>query len=420
MLSSLDQETKTLLLNTAREAIRAQLVGNAFELPPLVSPPEASGVFVTVHVSGTLRGCIGFLEMRDDLLSTVAEAARRAAASDPRFRSVEEDEFTDMDIQVTLLGPLEDCPSPEDFEIGIHGLVIDYHGHRGLLLPQVAVERGWDKSEFLSALCLKAQLPDRSWESPETELFRFEGLVLCEKDERTRQAVASHDTAERSIEMKAMRIRQPAVSGLFYPADPTLLSLTVDRLLDDQPAACELAGRPLAIVSPHAGLRLLRSDRRRCIRGASWHPVPHGSDRLPQPSRVFQRHIRLRRRRLPHAARSDQRRRRTPREATRAQRCHRTSSPLGHRDEHAVEVQLPFIQRINPEAKVLPIVMGDQRGEYCLILARALARHSHPRLRAHREQRPLTFPRPGTRSRSRQNHRGSTLPRCSRCGCSTI
>jgi AmmeMemoRadiSam system protein A len=183
MLTSLDPQTRIQLLHTAREAIRAQAASRALELSPLASPPEASGVFVTVHVCGALRGCIGFLELQGDLQSTVAEAARRAAASDPRFMPVEADEFTDMDIDVTLLGALEDCRSAEAFDIGVHGLVIDYHGHRGLLLPQVAVERGWDKPEFLSALCQKARLPDKSWELPETRLFRFEGLVLREKEE---------------------------------------------------------------------------------------------------------------------------------------------------------------------------------------------------------------------------------------------
>lgn len=183
MLASLDTETRTLMLRTAREAIRAQAAGRAIELPALASPPEASGVFVTVHVSGALRGCIGFLELQGELLSTVAEAARRAAASDPRFMPVEADEFEEMDLDVTLLGPLENCPSAEEFEIGMHGLVIDYHGHRGLLLPQVAVEHRWNKTDFLSALCQKARLPDRSWELPETRLFRFEGLVLREKED---------------------------------------------------------------------------------------------------------------------------------------------------------------------------------------------------------------------------------------------
>jgi MEMO1 family protein len=171
--------------------------------------------------------------------------------------------------------------------------------------------------------------------------------------------------------MKAMRIRQPAVSGLFYPADPTLLSLTVDRLLDDQPAA-RLAGRPLAIVSPHAGyaysgptaaaayavLRgipfrtavIVSPSHREYFNGIS----VYDGDAYRTPLGLINVDVELREKLLEHKGVI-------------------VSSPLGHRDEHAVEVQLPFIQRINPEAKVLPIVMGDQRGEYCLILARALA-----------------------------------------------
>ena len=171
--------------------------------------------------------------------------------------------------------------------------------------------------------------------------------------------------------MKAMKIRPPAVCGLFYPADPTLLSLTVDRLLEDQPER-ELPGRPLALVSPHAGyaysgptaaaayaLLRHRPFRTAVIVSPSHREYFNGisvydGDAYRTPLGLINVDIDLRERLLAHKGVI-------------------VASPLGHRDEHAVEVQLPFIQRINPDAKVLPIVMGDQRGEYCLMLARALA-----------------------------------------------
>lgn len=171
--------------------------------------------------------------------------------------------------------------------------------------------------------------------------------------------------------MKAMQIRPPAVCGLFYPADPTLLTLTVDRLLEDQPAR-ELPGRPLALVSPHAGYAYSGPTaaaayallRRRPFRTAVIISPSHreyfngisvyDGDAYRTPLGLINVDVELREKLLAHKGVI-------------------VSSPLGHRDEHAVEVQLPFIQRINPEAKVLPIVMGDQRIEYCQILARALA-----------------------------------------------
>lgn len=171
--------------------------------------------------------------------------------------------------------------------------------------------------------------------------------------------------------MKAMQIRPPAVSGLFYPADPTLLSLTIDRLLEEQ-APPTVADHPLAIVSPHAGIAYSGPTaaaayallRRRMFRTAVIVSPSHreyfngisvyDGDAYRTPLGLINVDVELRDQLLAHKGVI-------------------MSSPLGHRDEHAIEVQLPFLQRINPDAKVLPIVMGDQRSEYCLILAQALA-----------------------------------------------
>jgi hypothetical protein len=189
MLASLNSDIRRLLLRTAREAIRAQLAEEEFTpspLPsalPLASVPEANGVFVTVHVAGNLRGCIGFLELADGLLETIAEAARRAAANDPRFYPVKDDELKHCTLEVTLLGPIERIDDANAVEIGRHGLTLDYQGRHGLLLPQVPVERGWDASEFLSALCHKTRVPDRCWEEAGATLSRFEGLVIREDEE---------------------------------------------------------------------------------------------------------------------------------------------------------------------------------------------------------------------------------------------
>ncbi|MBE0644228.1 MAG: AmmeMemoRadiSam system protein B [Bacteroidetes bacterium] len=171
--------------------------------------------------------------------------------------------------------------------------------------------------------------------------------------------------------MKAMQIRPPAVCGLFYPADPTLLTMTIDRLLEDQDVP-ETPGRTLAIVSPHAGyaysgptaaaaytLLRRRSFRTAVIVSPSHREYFNGisvyeGDAYRTPLGLINVDVELREKLLAYKGII-------------------TSSQLGHREEHAVEVQLPFIQRINPDAKVLPIVMGDQRSEYCLLLAQALA-----------------------------------------------
>ena len=192
MLDSLDQDTRSILLRVAREAITAHLGRREAGLLELREQPDCSGVFVTVHVEGALRGCIGFLALQGGLVETIAEAARRAATEDPRFLPVEASELDRMEVDVTLLGPLERLENPEDFEIGRHGLLIDALGRRGLLLPQVATDHGWDRRAFLSGLCRKAGIPDHSWEQPGARLSRFEGLVLAEND-------AGNSTADRSV-----------------------------------------------------------------------------------------------------------------------------------------------------------------------------------------------------------------------------
>jgi AmmeMemoRadiSam system protein A len=141
---------------------------------------DASGVFVTVRVDGSLRGCIGFVEISTPFSVALAEAASRAAKEDSRFDPIEREELSRMRIDVTLLGPLEDIQGPADIELGTHGIRIDHAGRRGLLLPQVAIEHGLTADEFLSALCRKAYLPLDAWKTDTARLSRFRGIVFSE------------------------------------------------------------------------------------------------------------------------------------------------------------------------------------------------------------------------------------------------
>jgi AmmeMemoRadiSam system protein A len=147
--------------------------------------PGVTGAFVTVRVRGDLRGCIGFLELQRDLGATIVEAARRSAAEDPRFAPLTREEFPSCEVDITLLGRPEALTDAFDFEIGRHGLILQFAGRRGLLLPQVAVEHGWTREEFLSALCRKTGVPDRCWTQSGAELRRFEGLVIKESSHRS-------------------------------------------------------------------------------------------------------------------------------------------------------------------------------------------------------------------------------------------
>jgi len=140
---------------------------------------ERGGVFVTLHTRGRLRGCIGIVEASEPVGELLAYCAAGAALRDPRFESVREEELGDTRIEVSLLSPL--TPIAADQVVpGLHGLLIEREGRRGLLLPQVAVEHGLNREQFLDETCIKAGLHRNSWGDPGTKLFGFTCEVFAE------------------------------------------------------------------------------------------------------------------------------------------------------------------------------------------------------------------------------------------------
>jgi uncharacterized protein len=137
------------------------------------------GAFVTLHTHGSLRGCIGHLEPDEPLGYVIPRCAISAATQDPRFATVDARELADLDIELSLLGPLEPIAGPADIEIGRHGLVVERGWSRGLLLPQVATEWKWDVETFLAHTCRKAGLADETWKRG-AKLWRFEAEVFGE------------------------------------------------------------------------------------------------------------------------------------------------------------------------------------------------------------------------------------------------
>ena len=161
----LGQQSKRALLQIARDAIRAELDGTVYR-PPVPVDPElavAAGAFVTLHTGGNLRGCIGSLEGTRPLSETVAEMARSAAFRDPRFPPLEEQEWADLSVEISALTPLEEISDPQRVQVGRHGVVISQGGRRGVLLPQVPMQYGWDRETFLERTCEKAGLPSDAW-----------------------------------------------------------------------------------------------------------------------------------------------------------------------------------------------------------------------------------------------------------------
>ena len=141
---------------------------------------ECRGVFVTLHTHGELRGCIGILESVPPLFQAAQECALSAARSDPRFSPITAGELPDVQIEISVLSPLETVQDIDSIVIGVHGLLLNHLGRRGLLLPQVAVERGWDREQFLEQVCRKAHLPTSAWKEG-AKIQRFSAFVFSEK-----------------------------------------------------------------------------------------------------------------------------------------------------------------------------------------------------------------------------------------------
>jgi AmmeMemoRadiSam system protein A len=109
--------------------------------------------------------------------------ALQAAFHDPRFPPLERGELADCRIEISALSPMESCPDACAVEVGLHGLYLSYAGRAGVLLPQVPVEQGWNRDEYLDYICVKAGVPSKSWEKPGANLFTFTAVVFGEKDE---------------------------------------------------------------------------------------------------------------------------------------------------------------------------------------------------------------------------------------------
>jgi AmmeMemoRadiSam system protein A len=168
------------LLQLARAAIVSHVTG--VRRPSAPSPAldrPSNGAFVTIHMNGSLRGCIGNLGIGLPLAGVVQDCAVAACSADPRFEPVAPAELPGLEIEISLLGPLETVASPDEIEVGRHGLVIEQGWRRGLLLPQVATEWGWDRETFLAQTCHKAGLERDAWKHGATVL-RFEAEVFAE------------------------------------------------------------------------------------------------------------------------------------------------------------------------------------------------------------------------------------------------
>ena len=175
------ESERRALLRLARDSIAAHLEHRT--APPAETPVAGrpGAAFVSIHNHGDLRGCIGHIEPTEPVGAVIARCAVAAATEDPRFPRVTTSELSEIDIELSLLGPLQPVLSLDEIEVGRHGLVVEMGWHRGLLLPQVATEWGWDRAMFVTQTCLKAGLPTDAWQRG-AKLYRFEAEVFGERD----------------------------------------------------------------------------------------------------------------------------------------------------------------------------------------------------------------------------------------------
>jgi AmmeMemoRadiSam system protein A len=182
-VTALSPEARRALLALARASILAELGGRplgAGDHARELQQPGSAFVTLRRRSDRELRGCIGFTEGKDSLAQVVAQAAA-AATRDGRFDDVKAEELEDLHIEISVLGPMT-AVAHEEVEVGLHGLVVQHGGRRGLLLPQVPVDRGWDREAFLSWTCRKAGLPPDTWKKDGCVLLAFTALVFGDEE----------------------------------------------------------------------------------------------------------------------------------------------------------------------------------------------------------------------------------------------
>ncbi len=179
----MDEQQKKMLLKTAKDTVEAVVRGT--EPPgPVTDDPALQakcGCFVTLKNNEALRGCIGQFTSDKPLIELIVEMAAASATSDPRFLNnpIRPQELPQLDVEISVLSPLEKTSDPLGLELGVHGIYIKSGFTSGCFLPQVATETGWSKEEFLSYCCShKAGLAPDAWKGPETDVYLFTAEVF--------------------------------------------------------------------------------------------------------------------------------------------------------------------------------------------------------------------------------------------------
>jgi len=179
----MNQDQRTALLRVARTTVEAVVNGRKPPRPQSDDPELNAhcGCFVTLKNGDALRGCIGQFTSDKPLIDLVAEMAKASATSDPRFldHPIRPKELNKLDIEISVLSPLQRTADPLSLELGVHGIYIKRGYASGCFLPQVATETGWTKEQFLSYCCShKAGLAPNAWKDGKTEVYLFTAEVF--------------------------------------------------------------------------------------------------------------------------------------------------------------------------------------------------------------------------------------------------
>jgi len=167
-----DQEKS--LLKLARQTITHFLQKGK---PPAIKTDDETfkqkrGAFVTLKVRDQLRGCIGYPMPFKPLYETIVDVAISAATKDFRFPSLDQKELRETKIEISVLSLVKPIKNISEIEVGRHGIIISKGPNKGLLLPQVPVEWGWDRETFLNHGCMKAGLEEDAWKKgAQIEIF---------------------------------------------------------------------------------------------------------------------------------------------------------------------------------------------------------------------------------------------------------
>jgi hypothetical protein len=185
-------EEGTTLVNLARRSIESHIYARKLNsdvaFQGVLGQPR--GIFVTlldISREGALRGCVGNPFPDKPLFQQTVQSAIEAASLDPRYNPIKQDDLGRIIVEVTVLSNLNvvDATTPMKIPgkvvIGRHGILVDGIGSHGLLLPQVAVDEGFDAEEFLSHCCMKGGLLPDAWLEGNVRVSLFEGQVFSEE-----------------------------------------------------------------------------------------------------------------------------------------------------------------------------------------------------------------------------------------------